>query len=95
MQAITNLMNYTGLVQPNCHSSGRYSLSAPNIARNLNKIAIPAILLLGASLVQEAEAGPIAYAICISGCEWPLFSIVARPVSCHILCLPALAAPTS
>lgn len=92
MQVITNLMNYTGISQQKDHPSGRYSLSAPNIARNLNKIAIPAILLLGASLVQGAQAGPLEYSACVTGCTF--FATPAAFPGCVAACLPLLFLPT-
>lgn len=92
MQTITNLMNYTGLAQQSCHPDGRYSLSPPNIARNLSKIVIPAILLLGANLVQGAEAGPSDYSACITGCT--LFATPVAFPGCVIACLPLLFLPT-
>ncbi len=69
---------------------GKYSLSLPRIARNLNKVAIPAIALFAFSFLSSAEAGPASYATCIAVCM-SLATPVALP-ACTVGCL-ALAGP--
>jgi hypothetical protein len=71
--------------------AGCFTTSLPQIGRNLNKLAIPTILLFGLSFAQGAEAGPIAYATCVTACG-ALFAPLV-PV-CIASCLPLLAAPT-
>ena len=72
--------------------SGRFSLNLPQIASNLNKVAVPAIALYAFSNVPTALAGPIAYSACVAGCT--VFSgMIGLPV-CVGGCLPFLAAPT-
>lgn len=67
------------------------SIPMMNTIKNMNKIAIPAILLFAATNLQYAEAGPLAYASCMAGCA-------AMPPICAAggwaACLAALAAPT-
>ncbi|PWU15212.1 MAG: hypothetical protein C5B45_03030, partial [Chlamydiae bacterium] len=42
-------------------------LPSPNqLMRNINRVALPAIALLATSALQTADAGPIAWAICIA-----------------------------
>jgi|GEM_PF-2165621 len=90
--------------------SRKYSLNLPTVAKVLNKVAIPAIILFALSNIPGASAGPLAYATCVSGCEltctqaglffapttagWSILAIVSGPLGCPIICGPALAAPT-
>lgn len=60
------------------------------ILRNLNTIALPAILAAAAMGIPKADAGPITYGICVAGC------IAINPTwgaLCPVLCLPAVSAP--
>lgn len=65
--------------------------SASQVLRNINKIAISALIIYATSYVTGAEAGPVAYASCMAGCA-------AVPPICAAggwaACLAALAAPT-
>ena len=91
-------------------SQQRYSTWIPSIARVINRIAVPAVALMSLSCLPGASAGPLAYAACVSGCElsfelggiamapatagWSFLSIIAGPLTCPLLCGPALAAPS-
>jgi len=78
--------------QVNPTESGRYSLNLPAIARNLNRIAVPGIVLFALSNVAGAAAGPLEYAACTTACV--LFcSPIAIP-GCLTACLPLLFLPT-
>ena len=61
------------------------------IARNVARVALPALVLAVACQAKSVEAGPIAYAACMAGCA-------AMPPICAAggwaACLAALAAPT-
>lgn len=70
--------------------SGKFSLNLPKIASNLNKLALPIIILYACSNTQTALAGPVAYAICVAGCA--LLSTFATPL-CIAGCLPAFTSP--
>lgn len=90
--------------------SQKYSLNLPAIAKKLNEVAIPAVVLLALSNIKVVSAGPLAYAACVSGCEltftqagialapatagWSILAILSGPLGCPIICSPTLAAPT-
>jgi len=67
----------------------KFSTMIPNATRNLTKIAVPTVIMLGISLVEGAEAGPLAYSACVLGCA------TAGPAApfCWTCCLAALFAP--
>lgn len=62
------------------------------IANNLTKIALPAIALVGLAYAYSAEAGPAAYALCVTECLALTFGAFAP--ACLAACTPFLAAPT-
>ncbi|HEV3270061.1 MAG TPA: hypothetical protein VGZ69_05370 [Candidatus Rhabdochlamydia sp.] len=70
-----------------------------NVARNLNKFAIPIITLVGLTSISSVEGGPITYAGCILGCELLATSAtggigsVPALQACLYSCLPIFAAP--
>lgn len=75
-----------------CASSTQYAPEIlTQVAKNAAKVAIPTILLLAATNMPGAEAGPLAYASCMAGCA-------AMPPLCAAggwaACLPLLAMPT-
>ena len=70
-------------------TSTKFSISIPTILSNINKIAIPAILLVGLSYIQAAEAGPIAYAACMAACGTTGPFVAA----CWVGCVPLLTMP--
>lgn len=43
--------------------------STTQLMRNVNSVALPAIVLFVASNLQTADAGPIAWAACVEACE--------------------------
>ena len=63
--------------------------------KNVKKIAIPLIALTGFTMIQAAEAGPLAYAACVTICcgTFPPLIPVLLP-SCATGCAPLLALPT-
>lgn len=73
---------------------GKFSKAIPRIAHNLNKVAIPAFVLFLLSNVPGADAGPLAYAVCVGGCA-PVISGLAGPVAlaCINWCAPILFLP--
>ncbi|MGB7128429.1 MAG: hypothetical protein WBD50_05005 [Candidatus Rhabdochlamydia sp.] len=70
-----------------------------NAAKNLNKLAIPVIALVGLTSMSAVEGGPITYAGCVLGCELLATSAtggigsVPALQACLYSCLPILAAP--
>lgn len=61
--------------------------SATQLCKNITKIALPIIAIVGSSLLTTAEAGPILYGICVASCG------PAAPV-CVAACLPLMFAPS-
>ena len=56
-----------------------------NIVRNLNKIAVPTIMLVALSNISEVDTGPVSYGVCVSACL-----ALANPVltpACIVSCL--------
>lgn len=72
--------------------SNRYSLDLPNIARNINRLAIPAVTLFVLSNLNGTLAGPIEYAVCVTACT--IFGTPAAFPACATACLAALAFPS-
>jgi len=67
----------------------KFSTMIPNMARNLTKIAVPTVVMLGLSLVEGADAGPLMYASCMVGCA----AMGAFAPACWPACIPLLAVP--
>jgi len=63
----------------------KFTTNLPTIAKNLSKVALPALALIALSNMATAEAGPIAYVTCMASC----------PINpcCSVTCLPLLFAP--
>lgn len=82
-------------VPTNIQSHGRYSTWLPRIAGNLNKLVIPILSLLAMASLPQADAGPMAYGICVEACftvaGWWCPPMI--PV-CIAACLPILTAPS-
>ncbi len=68
----------------------RFSISIPDIAKNLNRVVIPAIAFIVSSNLAGAEAGPLSYGVCVAACM-SLATPVLMP-ACTVGCL-ALAGP--
>lgn len=82
----------------------------PEVVNNLNKIALPVIALVALSSLSVTEAGPLAYATCVSGCElactqaglfgavasggWSFLLLAGSTPLCATICGPILAAPS-
>ena len=69
--------------------------SGGQLLRNINKIALPAIALAALGLIQGANAGPIAYAACVTLCCGTFLPLI--PVllpACASGCAPVLLLPT-
>lgn len=77
---------------PNSPLSGKYSLSLPQIASNLNKFALPIIAFYAFSSAQTAMAGPLEYSACVIACT--LFGMAATFPACAAACLLLLPLPT-
>ncbi|QZA59317.1 hypothetical protein [Candidatus Rhabdochlamydia porcellionis] len=75
------------------------SNAVKNVARNLNRFAIPVITFIGLTNMKSVEGGPITYASCVVGCELLASSAtggigsVPALQACLYSCLPILAAP--
>lgn len=83
------------IAETKIHAQGRFSTLLPRIAGNINKLIIPLLGLLAMASMPQADAGPMAYGICVEACfvgaGWwcpPLIPV------CVVGCLPILAAPT-
>lgn len=90
--------------------TGKYSTFILNTAKIFNAIAVPVFALLAISSIPRVSAGPIAYSVCLSGCEvaftqaglaglipsggWSVVALLASGPACALLCGPALAAPS-
>jgi hypothetical protein len=62
-----------------------------NIVKNIHKVAFPAITLFAMVNMVGADAGPIEYAVCITGCS--IFGTPAAFPVCSAFCLPILFLP--
>ncbi len=65
--------------------SEKFSLSIPDIARNLNKVIFPMIGIVALSNLTGADAGPVTYGVCVSACL-----ALANPIltpGCIISCI--------
>jgi len=72
-------------------NSRKYTINFPQMAHNLGKIAVPLIISFALSNLPGASAGPIEYAVCITGCT--LFGTPAAFPVCSAFCLPILFLP--
>jgi hypothetical protein len=65
------------------------------VARNINKVALPLAVVAMTAAIPTADAGPLAYAACVTICcgTFPPLIPVLLP-SCAVGCAPALALPT-
>lgn len=70
----------------------RYSSWAPSIANAINRVAIPIVVIAGLSLLPGADAGPLEYSACVTGCA--LFMTPVAVPGCITACLPLLFLPT-
>lgn len=95
-------MHISGLISQSIIPSAeqfQISNSVKNVARNLNRFAIPIITFIGLTNMNPVEGGPITYASCILGCELLATSatggIGSIPAlqACLYSCLPIFAAP--
>lgn len=70
-----------------------------NMAKNVQKVAIPVFVLYCASNMPQAEAGPVAYGACLTACL-AAGAIATGPAMCCLACCcaeactPLLVAPT-
>lgn len=70
----------------------RFSLATlPEVAHNLNKVALPTLAICLLSSLATADAGPVTYWSCVIGCEAMAPPFIAV---CIGACFPLLAAPT-
>jgi hypothetical protein len=53
-------------------SEEKTSRGLSRISGNLHKLAIPIFLLFTLSMIPTVKAGPLAYAVCIKGCDTAL-----------------------
>lgn len=83
----TNLSSST----KNRPATGRYSLSIPKIAWNLNKLAKPIMAILALYSLSRVEAGPLSYSACCLGCTASLPPAVPL---CLSFCTPFLFFPS-
>ena len=80
-----------------CQYVSDYMPSQDQLVRNVSKIAVPTIMLVIASNVNGADAGPILYAACLAGCNAAVAAGTLTPIGivlCFNACLPLLAAPS-
>lgn len=70
---------------------GRFSIFLPQVAINLNKIAIPAIALFTLAQLPTTNAGPLEYSACTLGCA--LFCTPAATPACLLACAPLMLLP--
>lgn len=86
--------------------SRKVSDSICNIANNLNRDAVPLVILVGMSFFNGADGGPLTYAACEAAC-WATFGVgvaltggtagVMGPpalMACLKACLPVFFAPS-
>ena len=55
-------------VLPDHSVGGRFTKLIPQIATNLNKIAVPAITLFALANLPTANGGPFSYGTCVAAC---------------------------
>lgn len=78
----------------NARNIGEYSIPISSIARNISKVALPAIALFAMSNLPGADAGPMAYGLCVEVCFVSLAWCPPLLPACVFGCLPLLGAPT-
>ena len=84
----------------------KMSGSICNIAKNLNTVAVPMVILIGISSMNGADGGPVSYAACEALC-WATVGVgvaltggtagIAGPpalIACLKACLPVFFAPS-
>jgi len=77
-------------IPPQAQMTQKFSISIPQIAKNLNTLVLPLIVTYALSSIPGAEAGPVCYAVCVSGCL-ALVNPILTP-GCLISCI-ALSGP--
>ena len=81
------------IVSQYTQSLNTYQLATPKqMTKNLLKIALPAIAIVGLAYASTAHAGPLAYAACVAECT--ALTLGGFLPLCLTGCGPLLMAPT-
>ena len=63
-----------------------------NMIKKLTFVAVPTIFFVGLQSLEFADAGPVAYAACVTTCLGATWGAFAP--ACLMACAPVLTAPT-
>ncbi|MEI6242816.1 MAG: hypothetical protein WCP39_05360 [Chlamydiota bacterium] len=87
------LSNCKKIGEKTANNLGRFTVSAISnlVSIRVSNLAIP-LFLLGMCALPKADAGPVAYGICVIACEFA--TVGWGLVACLIGCAPLAIAPT-